>query len=308
MNLSEALEFSAYAQRMVNARSDYADAWAQAETAPLNWEAVVDAPIRDAVASGDAERLATVMRRARQQLMLNTMARDLLGLADLNEVCGGMCRFAETTVQAALTLHTADCATSRGLPIGETGKPQELVVVGMGKLGGGELNVSSDIDLVFLYPEEGETNGNRSQSNHEFFKRVGQRVIASLNDLTGDGFVFRVDMRLRPNGDSGPLAVCYDAFEQYLFTQGRMWERYAWLKGRALTGDPNEIDALYKLISPFVYRKYLDFDAYEGLRDVREQIRAEGARKNYANHIKLGSGGIREIEFIAQAQQIDAYK
>ncbi len=303
MNLSAALSYSRYAQRMTTAREEYQAAWqAAADGAPFDWTAVVTQPLEQALTNKDADQLAQTMRRARQQVMLHTMARDLLDLADLDEVCGTMCRLAEETLRAALTLHGEERIAARGCPRSEEGEEQSLVIVAMGKLGGGELNVSSDIDLVFLYPEDGETDGNRPQSNHEFFKRLGQKVIAALDDVTADGFVFRVDMRLRPYGDSAPLAISYDALEQYLLTQGRMWERYAWMKGRALTGDHH--DELMALIKPFIYRKYLDYDAYEGLRDVRAQIRREGEKRNYAHHIKLGTGGIREIEFIAQAQQI----
>ncbi|MDR1530522.1 MAG: bifunctional [glutamate--ammonia ligase]-adenylyl-L-tyrosine phosphorylase/[glutamate--ammonia-ligase] adenylyltransferase [Burkholderiales bacterium] len=302
MNLSEALLFSRYAQRMVEAREEYRIAWESAPNAPLDWVHWVARPLAEALHRADAEHLAMTLRQIRQKVMLYTMARDLLGLASLDEVCGNMCRLAEETLLAALTLHKTECIALRGFPRSEAGDAQSLIIVGMGKLGGGELNVSSDIDLVFLYPEEGETDGHRSQSNHEFFKRLGQKVIATLDDVTADGFVFRVDMRLRPYGDAAPLAVSFDGFEQYLLTQGRMWERYAWLKAKALTGDRH--DELEQIIRSFVYRKYLDFDAYEGLRDVREQIRREGEKRNFKNHIKLGSGGIREIEFIAQAQQI----
>jgi len=155
---------------------------------------------------------------------------------------------------------------------------------------------------VFLYPEEGETDGARSLSNREFFERLGRRVIGALHDATEDGYVFRVDMRLRPYGDAGPLAVSYAALEQYLVTQGRAWERYAWLKARALTG--TEHAALDEVVVPFVYRKYLDFDAYEGLRDIHRQIREQGARRDYEGNVKLGPGGIREVEFVVQAVQI----
>ncbi len=172
----------------------------------------------------------------------------------------------------------------------------------MGKLGGGELNVSSDVDLVFVYPDDGETDGARPLANREFFERLGRRVIGALHDITPDGYVFRVDMRLRPYGDSGPLAVPYAALELYLITQGRAWERYAWLKARALTGARH--DELHALVAPFVFRKYLDFDAYEGLRDVHRQISEQGKRNDYGPNIKLGPGGIREIEFIVQALQL----
>ena len=200
-------------------------------------------------------------------------------------------------------LHHRLLAELHGDPIGaESGEPQRLIAVAMGKLGGAELNVSSDVDLVFVYPEDGTTAGPKSIANQEFFDRLGRRVIAALADVTADGFVFRVDMRLRPYGDSGPLSASFAALEQYLVTQGRTWERYAWLKARPLTGERR--DELEALVAPFVFRKYLDYDAYAGLRDVHHQIREQGRRKDYARNIKLGPGGIREIEFIVQALQL----
>jgi len=171
----------------------------------------------------------------------------------------------------------------------------------MGKLGGAELNASSDIDLIFIYPEGGNTDGARSISNHEYFTQVGKKLIALLNDVTEDGQVFRVDMRLRPYGDSGPLVMSFSALENYLLTQGREWERYAWTKARALTGDT---EGLAQLVRPFVYRKYLDYNAYGAMRELSSQIRREVARRDLADNIKLGPGGIREIEFIAQVFQL----
>jgi [glutamine synthetase] adenylyltransferase / [glutamine synthetase]-adenylyl-L-tyrosine phosphorylase len=175
-------------------------------------------------------------------------------------------------------------------------------VVGMGKLGGAELNVSSDIDLVFVYPDEGETEGPRRLSNHEYFSRVGRALIATLSEHTEDGFVFRVDMRLRPYGDSGPLAVSFDMLENYLVTQGREWERYAWIKARTLTG--NNTQALMSLVRPFVYRRHLDYSAFASMRELHSQIRREVERRDRFDDIKLGRGGIREIEFIAQVFQL----
>jgi glutamate-ammonia-ligase adenylyltransferase len=177
-----------------------------------------------------------------------------------------------------------------------------MIVVGMGKLGGRELNVSSDIDLIFVYPEDGETQGARPLSHFEFFTRLGRQIINAIGDITGDGFVFRVDMRLRPNGDSGPLVSSFDALETYFFVQGREWERFAWIKARALTGDRHA--ELAAIARPFVFRKYLDFGAINALRALHAQIRAQVARKEMADNIKLGPGGIREIEFIAQVFQI----
>jgi len=302
MDLDRALAFSHYARRMLAAHPDWRAWLDDALDAPFDWSAP-RADAQAALAAGDGAALARTLRTTRARLMLHTLARDLTGRAGLAEVCGAVTTLAEHAIRDATALHHRLLAGQHGEPIGEdSGTPQSLVVVGMGKLGGAELNVSSDVDLVFVYPEEGETDGRRSLSNREFFERLGRRVIGALHDATEDGYVFRVDMRLRPYGDAGPLAVPFGALEQYLITQGRAWERYAWLKARPLTG--TEHAALDELVVPFVYRKYLDFDAYEGLRDIHRQIREQGARRDYEGNVKLGPGGIREIEFVVQAVQI----
>ncbi|MFL6715483.1 MAG: bifunctional [glutamate--ammonia ligase]-adenylyl-L-tyrosine phosphorylase/[glutamate--ammonia-ligase] adenylyltransferase, partial [Burkholderiaceae bacterium] len=192
-------------------------------------------------------------------------------------------------------------------------KVQELIVLGMGKLGGDELNVSSDIDLIFVYPEDGETvidqPGQRQLSNHEFFIRLGKKLIGDLSEITEDGFTFRVDMALRPNGASGPLVASFNMVEEYLIVQGREWERYAWVKARALTGNAEDIATLDNIVQPFVYRRYLDFGSIDAMRNMHAQIRAE-VRRQEARHpershnVKLGRGGIREIEFLAQVFQL----
>jgi len=197
----------------------------------------------------------------------------------------------------------AALAARHGTPRSEDGCAQELIVVGMGKLGGRELNASSDIDLVFVYPEDGETDGTGQRlSNFDFFTRLGRQLIGALSEITGDGQVFRVDMRLRPNGDSGPLVASFDMLENYFVTQGREWERYAWIKARPLTGARG--GELAALARPFVFRKYLDYGAINAMRELHAQIRREVARKDMADNIKLGPGGIREIEFVAQVFQL----
>ena len=302
MDLTRALTFSRYAGRTLGAVPALRAELEATLDVPFDW---IDAAARLArcVANGDAPALAAAMRTLRRRAFLHTLARDLTGRATLAEVMQAMSALAERTLQAAVTLHTHLLADMHGMPIGgETGTPQQLIVIGMGKLGGGELNVSSDVDLVFVYPEEGDTNGSRRISNREFFDRLGQRVIAAISRVDGDGYVFRVDMRLRPYGDSGPLTASFAALEHYLVTQGRAWERYAWLKARPLTGERH--GELAALVAPFVYRKYLDYDAYDGLRGIHRQIREQERRDDYANDIKLGAGGIREIEFIVQALQI----
>ncbi|EJX09446.1 bifunctional glutamine-synthetase adenylyltransferase/deadenyltransferase [gut metagenome] len=211
-----------------------------------------------------------------------------------------------------------------GVPIGASGAPQDLLIVGMGKLGGRELNVSSDIDLVFLYDEDGETrptaiypDARRSLTIQEFYERLARRLIPALNDIEGPGFVFRVDMRLRPNGDSGPIVCSSDMLETYLYTQGRDWERFAWLKGRVINtpvfsdGETfsRQVNNVMSLVKPFVFRKYLDFGAITSLTKLHEMIRAETTRREIARkgsyvNVKLGRGGIREIEFLTQTLQV----
>jgi glutamate-ammonia-ligase adenylyltransferase len=302
MDLDRALSFSRYAQRALTAAPALRDELGATLERSFDWTDTASA--LDAVAAGgDAAGLAAALRSLRRRVFLHTLARDLTGRAPFAEVVAAVTTLAERTLDAAVALHARVLADVHGMPIGaETGAPQQLIVIGMGKLGGGELNVSSDIDLVFVYPEDGETSGARRISNREFFDRLGQRIIAAISHVDGDGYVFRVDMRLRPYGDSGPLTASFAALEQYLVTQGRAWERYAWQKARPLTGERH--DELAALVSPFVYRRYLDYDAYEGLRDIHRQIREQETRKEYASDIKLGAGGIREIEFVVQALQI----
>lgn len=254
----------------------------------------------------DEIELARALRHLRKQVMLKLILRDLNGLCGLDEVMHGMTALAETCVQQAQSCLMQTLTQQFGQPLGEhSKKPQSLLVIGMGKLGGGELNVSSDIDLIFVYAEDGETSGPRVLSNHEFFTRLGRRLINLINELTADGYVFRVDMRLRPYGDSGPLVMSFAALEEYLVSQGREWERYAWIKARVISPaqDPH-IAELEKMARPFVFRRYLDFGAIDSMRKLHAQIREEVRRRDRLNNIKLGPGGIREIEFIAQVFQL----
>jgi glutamate-ammonia-ligase adenylyltransferase len=255
-----------------------------------------------AAAPGNETELNTALRKLRQAVMARLIVRDLGGLADLPEIMGACTDLAEITLRWALTHHSAWLAQKHGMPKNPDGSDMQLVIVGMGKLGGRELNVSSDIDLIYLYPQEGETSGAKPISHHEFFVLLGKKLGLAISDLTADGFVFRVDTRLRPWGDAGPLAMSYAALEDYLVTHGREWERYAWIKGRALTG--TRLAELNQIIRPFVFRKYLDFNAFSAMRDLHAQIRREVIRRDRADNIKLGPGGIREIEFIAQVFQL----
>ncbi len=262
--------------------------------------------MRDLLAAqpaNDEDSLWRGLRRLRQRTMLRLIARDLGGLAPLAEVVKTMTDLAQVTISYALTHLHQWLAENHGQPVGSSSaRPQQLHIVGMGKLGGGELNVSSDIDLVFVYPEEGETDGARPMSNHEFFSRLGRRLIAALSEMTADGSVFRVDMRLRPYGDGSALVSSFDMLENYFVTQGRDWERYAWIKARVLTGDRGA--ELIELVRPFVYRRHLDYHAFASLRELHRQIRREVERRDLAGNIKLGRGGIREIEFIVQVFQL----
>jgi glutamate-ammonia-ligase adenylyltransferase len=216
----------------------------------------------------DEATLSRAVRQLRQRVMVKLILRDINGLADLNEVMHTMTTLAEVVTQQAQTCLMNLLVAQYGTPIGETSQtPQELLIIGMGKLGGGELNASSDIDLIFIYPEDGATNGARSIDNHNFFSRLGKRLINVINDVTGDGYVFRVDMRLRPYGDSGPLVMSFAALEQYLISQGREWERYAWIKARVISPVDHPATAeLMKMTQPFVFRKYMDFGAIDSMR------------------------------------------
>jgi glutamate-ammonia-ligase adenylyltransferase len=219
-------------------------------------------------------------------VLLRVMARDLSGLADLAEVCTAMSDLAELELSSALSW-TESQADSPSAP---------LLVVGMGKLGGRELNVSSDIDLVFIHP-----GGIADDPRYE---RAGRNLIRLLSENTQDGFAFRVDMRLRPYGESGPLACNLDFLETYFVSQGREWERYAWIKARPLTGSPDFQAKLQDVVRPFVFRKYLDYGTLAAMRRLHAEVRREVARRDLAEHVKLGPGGIREIEFIVQALQL----
>ncbi|MES2072486.1 MAG: bifunctional [glutamate--ammonia ligase]-adenylyl-L-tyrosine phosphorylase/[glutamate--ammonia-ligase] adenylyltransferase [Pseudomonadota bacterium] len=258
--------------------------------------------------------LQKAMRRLRNLVISALITRDLGGQADLDEVVTTVSEFADFAVQTHLQALMAEMVSAHGTPTGEdSGETQEMIVLGMGKLGGKELNVSSDIDLIFCYAEDGETaissDQQRPLSNHEFFSRLGKKLIAAISEVTEDGFSFRVDMALRPNGVSGPLVASFGMLEEYFMIQGREWERYAWVKARALTGKAADIEALDKIVRPFVYRRYLDYGVIDSLRSMHAQIRAEVIRQETrhperSNNVKLGRGGIREIEFLSQVFQL----
>jgi glutamate-ammonia-ligase adenylyltransferase len=244
------------------------------------------------------------LRKWRRREMVRIAWRDLAGWAHLEETLADLTAFADAAIDTACEFARRPLVARYGEPCSERGVIQPLVIVGMGKLGGGELNFSSDVDLVLLFPEYGETNGPRSIANEEFFTRLGQGLVRMLETPTPDGIVLRVDLRLRPFGDSGPLVASFASFEDYLPRHGRDWERYAYVKARAITArrEYEEIEA--SAIRPFVYRRYLDFGVFESLREMKALIAREVERRELADHVKLGPGGIREIEFIVQSFQL----
>ncbi len=258
----------------------------------------------DAARAGDDAQFMDALRRFRRRQLVRIAWRDLAGLADVETVLRELSLLADVCIAVACRRAVAALATRHGAPRGAGGVPLELMVLGMGKLGGGELNFSSDIDLVFLFPEHGETAGPRPMEHEEYFARVGRRVAQLLGSVTSEGFVYRVDLRLRPFGESGPQVVSFDAFEDYLQQHGRDWERYAYVKARPVHG-AGPFDALYRnVLRPFVYRRYLDFGVFESLREMKELIAREVERRELRDNVKLGPGGIREIEFIVQAFQL----
>lgn len=338
---------SRWRTRVAQGRPDAAQPIAAMAAAPVDASAIT---ARLAIERGDGWRdeagLRAGLRRLRTIVMAAIVDRDLDGRADLAEVMTATTVLAETAIGEALAFHSHALACVHGMPSGSDGRPQDLLVIGMGKLGGGELNVSSDVDLIFVYAEEGETGNTREPdraesgaprpavrivANAEFFTRLGRKLIATLSEVTADGFVFRVDMRLRPDGDSGPLVTHFAMLERYLVGSARDWERFAWIKARVVSppvftaSDRDHArairDELAALVMPFVYRRYLDFGAIDALRKLHGQIRDEAARREAARDgrsgrggtgrgqttridVKLGRGGIRGIEFIAQHFQL----
>ncbi|MDO3387406.1 bifunctional [glutamate--ammonia ligase]-adenylyl-L-tyrosine phosphorylase/[glutamate--ammonia-ligase] adenylyltransferase [Gilvimarinus sp. SDUM040013] len=260
-------------------------------------------------ACADDTALDRALRIARNRAMVRIVWRDFTRQASMSETTAELSKLADTLIDSALNWHYRALVKRFGEPVGrDSGAVQSMVVLGMGKLGALELNVSSDIDLIFAYPESGETNGDRkSLSNHEFFVRLGQKLIQSLDAQTADGFVFRVDMRLRPHGQSGALVQNYDALESYYQSQGRDWERYAMIKARPVAWTPGgELASqdLMGMLAPFTYRQYVDFSAIESLREMKGLINRQVQRKGMDLDVKLGEGGIREVEFVVQLFQL----
>ena len=254
------------------------------------------------------EDLLKKLREYRNQQMLRIIWRDICNWSTLENTCLELSRLAVSCIEIARNYYShpnSNFTEEFGQPFNDDNNEQELLVVAMGKLGAGELNLSSDIDLIFSYPMDGKTKGGKNNiDNADYFTRLGKKIIAALNNTTEDGFVFRVDMRLRPFGDGGALASSFNALENYYQIHGREWERYAMIKARVVVGDNNLKNELMTTLKPFVYRRYLDYGAYESMRDLKGMISKQVQKKGMESNVKLGAGGIREIEFIGQVFQL----
>jgi len=249
--------------------------------------------------------ISSILRRFRLREQLRIAWRDLAGWADLSETMADLSSFADACLEEALSVLYKALCSEYGNPTGADGSRKYLVIFGMGKLGACELNFSSDIDLIFAYSEAGRTRGKtESISNEEFFMLLCRRLLNVIGTTTPDGLVFRVDMRLRPFGESGPLVMSFDNMEAYYQRQGREWERYAWIKARVSAGDKEAGRRLLDRLKPFIYRRYLDFGVYESLRDMKHKISLEVSHKEMKGDVKVGLGGIREIEFFGQIFQL----
>jgi len=260
------------------------------------------------IKQGDEEHFYKLLRQFRNQQMLRIIWRDINGWSDLQNTTRELSALAEVCINAVRSYYVqpdSELTQEFGLPYNDINEAQELIVIAMGKLGAWELNLSSDIDLIFAYQDEGNTVGGKKQiDNATYFVRLGKKIIAALNNATEDGFVFRVDMRLRPFGDGGALASSFNALENYYQLHGREWERYAMIKARVVAGSKEATDELMQMLRPFVYRRYMDYGAYASMRELKLMITQQVKRKGMQGNVKLGPGGIREVEFIGQVFQL----
>lgn len=268
----------------------------------LDWQ--YQDPLAQLVVADEAS-VFRALRRYRNQVLATVLVAELCGQKSIERCLEEISLLADGLIQSAYRWAYAELCAQWGTPLDSSGAPMPLLILGMGKLGGGELNFSSDIDLIFTYPENGDTQGGRRSLEHQqFFTKLGQKLISALHQVTADGFAYRVDMRLRPFGDSGPLVLSFGSMEDYYQAQGREWERYAMLKARVLNPDPVWAPELKRLLKPFIYRRYIDFSAIESLRRMKQLIEQENRRRNRVDNIKLGTGGIREVEFVVQTLQL----
>lgn len=315
--ISERLVISSFEDRSALALSDFMSEnfiahpewWQQLHDTPpqpdewKNYAHWLDEQLIDA---NDEVSLMRVLRLFRRHMLSRISWMQSLKLCETGDTLRQLSELAETLIITARDRLYQTCCAEWGTPCNAQGEPQPLLILGMGKLGGGELNFSSDIDLIFAYPESGVTQGGRRElDNAQFFTRLGQRLIKALDQPTVDGFVYRVDMRLRPFGDSGPLVLSFAALEDYYQEQGRDWERYAMVKARLMGGNEDAYSQeLRRTLRPFVFRRYIDFSVIQSLRNMKGMIAREVRRRGLKDNIKLGAGGIREIEFITQVFQL----
>ncbi|AXF62018.1 bifunctional [glutamate--ammonia ligase]-adenylyl-L-tyrosine phosphorylase/[glutamate--ammonia-ligase] adenylyltransferase [Leclercia sp. W6] len=302
----QVLAFSDFVQESVTAHPDWLTGLEAAPPQADEWQHYAQW-LRDALADvGDEAALMRELRHFRRRVMVRIAWAQALMLVSEESTLQQLSHLAETLIVAARDWLYDACCREWGTPCSEDGTPQPLLILGMGKLGGGELNFSSDIDLIFAWPEKGATRGGRRElDNAQFFTRLGQRLIKALDQPTQDGFVYRVDMRLRPFGDSGPLVLSFAALEDYYQEQGRDWERYAMVKARIMgDNDGAYASELRAMLRPFVFRRYIDFSVIQSLRNMKGMIAREVRRRGLKDNIKLGAGGIREIEFIVQVFQL----
>ena len=303
MSLSQqnhVLEYSPFLDRLVSRHPDWFEDLQTSgrldKTAP---------PIADQLDTCIADNgVDAALRQFRNKEMMRLIWRDLNQLAPVDEILEDLSTLADICLQAAVNHHSQVLEDKHGVPRCPEGNAQKLIVIGLGKLGGCELNLSSDVDIIFCYPDQGICDGRRGLSNEQFFTRLTRAVIRSLSEMTADGFCFRVDTRLRPFGSSGPLVSSFAALEQYYQREGRDWERYAWIKARPVAGDLASGERLLGILKPFVYRRYIDFGAIEALREMHANVREDALRKDRMDDIKRGPGGIREIEFLVQTFQL----
>ena len=303
LDAAEARRVFACSDYLAESFARYPDLFANLDLSRIPTPAEHDAAFAALLDLTDEPAFMAALRRLRRRESCRIAWQDLAARVEPVAVLRDVSAVADAAIRVAHAYARRATVARFGTPRGPEGIEQDLVVIGMGKLGGRELNFSSDIDLVFLFPEGGETD-RRGIDHMEFFTRMGQHLIRLLDAPTVDGFGYRVDMRLRPFGDSGPLVASFAALEDYLQQHGRDWERYAWVKARAITGVAAYAELFRTVVRPFVFRRYLDFGVIESLREMKAMISREVERRDRQDHVKLGPGGIREIEFIVQVFQL----
>lgn len=300
----QAIDPSIFLTPFVSRQRDRIDQWDALIASPSCPQDLIDQLQQQSSDGATEAQICAALRRFRNAEMARIAWRDMAGEDELWVTLKALTDLSERCCQVAFEWAHRSKVHKHGEPTNRRGEPMRLVVLGMGKMGGGELNFSSDIDLIFAYPEAGETAGRKPVTAEQFFTDVARLAIRCLSNVTADGFVYRVDTRLRPFGDSGALVYHFDQMENYYQTHGREWERYALIKARPITGDSVAAERLMKMLEPFVYRRYIDFSVIQSLRDMKAMIDAEVRRKGMQENIKLGRGGIRSVEFIAQAIQL----